>query len=96
MKTAVTNMGSTLQIEIQGHVTGVAEVLVLKDILDANADVSRIEFIINDAYVIPSMLIGILLKEVHSAKKKVMIRTTQERLKTLINELSLNTFIEVR
>lgn len=96
MKTVVTNMGSTLQIEIQGHVTGVAEVLVLKDILDANADVSRIEFIINDAYVIPSMLIGILLKEVHSAKKKVMIRTTQERLKTLINELSLNTFIEVR
>jgi len=96
MTTEIENVGNVLRITIHGHVTGVSEVIVLKEIMDNNTESSNIELIINDAYVIPSMLIGALLKKVHADKKKVSIQTSQKRLKTLISELSLNTFIEMR
>lgn len=96
MQTTHKLLGDLLSIKIDGHITGITEVTKLKDIFNSNASAKIIEMQVIDAYVIPSMLIGLFLKEVNVNNRKLRLICSQKELKTLINDLNLNSVIEVR
>ena len=94
MKTTLSMSGSTLTIKVEGHITGLAQVEEIKSLVSANSRYEFIELDIVDAYVIPSALIGYLIKLVNLDKKKVTLIAHQAELKELIQELNLDkTFI---
>jgi len=95
MKTSQKMMGSSLSITVDGHITGKSEVMKIKDIVDHNSEATVIELIVNDAYVIPSMLIGVLVREIQVNHKRVRLLCSQDELKTLIKDLNLDSIIEV-
>lgn len=95
MKTNQNLINNNLSIIIEGHITGRLEVMQIKDIFDNNQNAKMIELVINDAYVIPSILIGILVREIEVNNRKVRLVCSQEELKTLIKDLNLDSMIEI-
>jgi len=92
-----TRLGATnLTIMIEGHITGMNEVMQIKDIISSNIQVDTFELVINDAYVIPSALIGFLAKLVNVDGKKIVISDAKDELKDLLNDLDLNQIFHVR
>lgn len=90
-------IGNMLCVKINGHITGISEVSRLKDIISMNADnVKIIELEIRDAYVIPSMLIGLLMKEAKKDQKQIRLLCVQKELKQLLSDLNLDTVFEVK
>lgn len=87
--------GNILVITIEGHITGISEVTNIKSVIQSNADFKIIELIIKDAYVIPSMLIGLLIKEVNQNKKTVKLKCLQKELKQLLSDLNLDSVLQV-
>jgi hypothetical protein len=60
-----------------------------------NVDANEVEFIIGDAFVIPSALIGLLLKLVQANHKTVTIKAKDE-LMELLKELNLQTVFNLK
>jgi len=87
--------GNILFIKINGHITGIYEVSKIKAVIAENSDLKIIELDIKDAYVIPSMLIGFLIKEVNLENKKIRLKCSQKELKQLIVDLNLHTVFEI-
>ena len=96
MQTNSTFHNSTLHLIIDGHVSGISEVMTITNIFSEYSQARVIELEFNDAFVIPSALIGHLLKLVNVDQKKVMIKAKRHELKDLINDLNLNTAFDVR
>ncbi len=96
MKTRAEYSGGTLSIIIDDHITGIIEVVQIKDIFKSYPEARIVELDIRDAYVIPSMLIGYLLKEINVDKKRIIIKCAKKELKNLITDLNLHTIIDVR
>ena len=96
MKTTSNFNGTTLNITIEGHVTGATEVMEIKNIVSAHLHATSVELNIKDAFVIPSALIGYLVKLVNGEKKRVAIQAKHEGLKNLLRDLNLHTLFEVR
>ena len=91
-----TDKGSLLSITIDGHITGIAEVAQIKDLISSHKQISTVELILNDAFVIPSALIGYLLKLINADEVKVIIKAHRKELKELFSDLNLTSTIEVR
>ena len=96
LKTIINSNNSTLVITIEGHITGVTEVMEIKNILMANPHVNVVELVIKDALVIPSALIGTLSKLANKDKKKVTIAAAKDELKSLFNDLNLDQIFLIR
>ena len=93
MKIDTKTLGATLAITIEGQITGISEVQEIKNVIEYYTDTVSIELVLKDAYVIPSSLIGYLVKLVNVNQKKVIINA-QDELKELLRDLSLEkTFI---
>jgi len=95
MKIHLLSNSTVATLTVEGHITGVTEVLEIKTAL-ANLNIEILEIIVRDAYVIPSALIGYLVKLVQKDGIKVVFRAEQDSLKTLISDLNLNAVFEVR
>lgn len=95
MKTHLQSNGTVATLRIEGHITGVAEVLEIKTKL-STVDFEILEITVKDAFVIPSALIGYLVKIVQKDGVKVMFNAQQDSLKTLISDLNLDAVFEVR
>lgn len=87
---------TTVTLTIRGHITGIGEVAEIKNILAQNDAVSTVELKLIDAFVIPSMLIGFLLKEAQVKKKAIIFISPKDELKSLINELNLSSILTLR
>lgn len=96
MQTKDVVSGEKLSIEIGGHITGLGEFTQLKSIINSHSQAKVIELNIKDAFVIPSVLIGYLVKLIHVDKKTIIMKCAKEELKTLITDLNLNTVITLR
>ncbi len=96
MQIQSTLLGDYLTIIIDGHITGIKEFSEIKAIIDSHTQAKAVELKINDAHVIPSMLIGYLVKIIKMDKKKVTIKCSKKELKSLITDLNLHTIINVR
>ena len=95
--TTDTHLGTTsLTIIIEGHITGMNEVMQIKDIISSNMQADTFELIIKDAYVIPSALIGFLVKLINIDGKKIIISETKDELKNLFDDLDLNQIFLIR
>ena len=89
------DMGNQLILDIDGHITGISEVNELKIIFN-NSNATTIELNINDAFVVPSAFIGILVRLVQKDKKSIKINTKHQELQILFKELSLDSIIDIR
>lgn len=96
MQTKTTLHGGTLSIKIEGHITGSAEVSEIRNILSSNPTATIVELNILDAFVIPSALIGLLVRRVNVEHSRVIIQASSKELKNLLSDLSLDTIFEVR
>jgi hypothetical protein len=83
-------------LDISGYVTGMADVAEINSAIASDSAAGEINFIFHDAVVIPSALIGTLLKLVQKDGKKVVIEAKQNGLKDLLGRLKLTTLIDVR
>jgi len=95
MKTHLVSNGTVATLQVEGHITGVTEVLEIKTQL-SNVDFDILELTIEDAFVIPSAFIGYLVKIVQKDGKKILLHPKQPSLKTLITDLNLDAVFEVR
>jgi len=95
MQTNVTLHNTTLQILIDGHVSGISEVMELQNIMKQHTEVNFIELIFPDAFVIPSALIGYLLRVIKVDKKTVQIKAQRQELRDLINDLNLSSVLNI-
>ncbi|SFV75101.1 hypothetical protein MNB_SM-3-1190 [hydrothermal vent metagenome] len=86
----------SITLVIEGHITGINEVMQIKDIIASNAQVDSIEFIIKDAFVMPSALIGFLAKLANKDGKKIVISEAKDELKNLLKDLSLDQTFLIR
>jgi len=96
MELEVHNVGSSLIINVDGHITGMMEVGEIKNVMDSNQEISLIELDLNDAIVVPSALIGLLLKKSQEENKKVVLKTHHKEIQELFHELNLQNQIEVK
>ena len=96
MKTHSSFNGMALSIKIEGHITGMSEVMEIKNIVSQSQGTNAVELVIEDAFVIPSALIGYLVKLVNFDKKKVIIKAKQQELKNLIIDLNLDQIFDMR
>jgi len=96
MKTDTRLGAGNVTIMIEGHITGINEVMQIKDIISSNIHARTFELVIKDAYVMPSALIGFLAKLVNVDGKQIVISDANAELKTLINDLNLNQTFLVR
>ena len=88
--------GDNLSITIRNHITGISEVAQIKTLIDSHRNIRNIDLNIIDAYVIPSMLIGYLVKLIKKDKKSITINCSKKELKQLIKDLNLDTIITIR
>lgn len=88
--------GNKLSLIVKGHITGISEFNELKQVIDSSSQVSTVELSFRDAYVIPSILIGYLVKIINLDKKTVIIKCSQKELKSLLTDLNLHTVMNVR
>ena len=88
--------GMNLTLTLKGHITGITEVTEIKNIVTSHQDFQLLELIITDAFVIPSALIGYLVKVTNVDQKKITIQASQNELKTLLSELNLDKMFTVR
>ncbi len=93
MKIEHSQVGNKVIIKIYEHVTSIADVHNIKThIHDGTFD--EIEIVLYDAFVIPSALIGLLLKIVKGDKKIVNIKATNELIE-LLKELNLQNIFKL-
>jgi len=88
--------GMNLSLTLKGHITGMSEVMKIKSLVGANQGFTTLELIIEDAFVIPSALIGYLIKIINVDNKRVTIKASHNELKLLLSELKLDKVFEVR
>jgi len=88
--------GMNLSLTLEGHITGIVEVTEIKNVIASNQDFHILEIIITDAFVIPSALIGYLIKIINTDKKNVIIKAKQNELKILLTELNLDKIFTLR
>ena len=96
MRLAVHDRGTSLVIDVDGHITGIGEVNEIKSVIEMNQDVPLIELDLHDALVVPSALIGLLFKKAQKEGKKVVLKAQHEEIQELIQDLDLQHHIEVR
>ncbi len=96
MKIITKQSGTTLFCTIEGHITGISEAMQIKTEISSNENISVIELNIPDAYVIPSMLIGYLVKTVAKDKKSISIKCGTRELKQLIIDLNLQSVVTLK
>ena len=84
-----------LTLRISGHITGVQEVNEIKSIVEANKSADTIKLDILDAFVIPSALIGYLMKLVNVDEKIISIAAYQEELYQLLSDLQLEKIFQL-
>jgi len=88
--------GMNLSLTLEGHITGISEVAKIKSLVNANQGFTTLDLIIKDAFVIPSALIGYLIKIINADNKRVTIKASHNELKVLLSELKLDKVFEVR
>jgi hypothetical protein len=94
MQVKSSQSGNKFVLKISGHITTIGDVGEIKNHL-INIDANEVEFIIGDAFVIPSALIGLLLKLVQANHKTVTIKAKDE-LMELLKELNLQTVFNLK
>ena len=90
-----TLIGNKLSIDIDGHVTGIKEFTEIKSMIESYKEAQIIDLKFNDAHVIPSMIIGYLVKIIKKDNKRVDIKCSQKELKQLMIDLNLHTMMNV-
>ena len=96
MKSEMHLNSTNLSIIIEGHITGIDEVMQIKEIINSNAGVNTIELVIKDAFVIPSALLGFLVKLANRDGKSIIISEAKSELKNLLDDLDLNQTFLIR
>jgi len=77
-------------IIVVGNVRSNSEVLKIKSSFEDNVkDSKSIRLIFNDSYIIPSSLIGFLLKLIHENHVKLNVEVRQDELYNLLERLNL-------
>jgi len=85
--------GNRLILKIYEHITTINDVNeIKKHMLSESFD--ELELVISDAFVIPSALIGLLLRTVQADKKRVSIKAKDELLE-LLKELNLQSVFKL-
>ena len=96
MDVKVQDLGQKLLLKITGHITGAVEAGEIRSILKSHENSEAIEFHIKDALVIPSSLIGLLIKKSLVEGKKITVKVWNKELEDLFYELNLLDYIEVK
>ena len=78
-----------LVVKILDHITGVKEVNDIKSVIDSYDNIHSIELNIVDAFVMPSALIGYLVKLNGKDQKNIYIKANKD-LKKLLIDLNLD------
>ena len=81
-------------IIIEGLVRGNSEVAEIKSIV-SNTTSKNIVIVFQDSYVIPSSLIGYLLKSIHDDKIDLSVKVKQHELYELLDRLNLISALKV-
>ncbi len=81
-------------IIIEGLVRGNSEVAEIKTTI-SNLTSKSVSIIFQDSYVIPSSLIGYLLKSIHDDKIDLNIKVKQHELYELLDRLNLISALKV-
>jgi len=88
--------GSIVSLKIEGQITGIMEVQSIKSNIENNLEnANEVKLILKDAYVMPSSLIGYLVKLVRGDEKTVVIEAKTE-LKNLLSDLDLKHVFTIR
>ena len=85
--------GSKLVLRIYEHITTINDVNEIRSHM-MSSSFDELELVINDAFVMPSALIGLLLKEVQADKKRVYIQAKDELIE-LLKELNLQSVFKL-
>lgn len=99
MELATTIKDNVVEITATGIIVSIDDSSRVKDeIIKQNAanPGKDINLIIEDSYLIPSSLIGALLKMIHENKTPISITTKNEQLYYLIQRLKLTDLLNVR
>ena len=88
--------GMNLTLTLKGHITGISEVAKIKSLVETSQGFTALDLVIEDAFVIPSALIGYLMKVINVDKKRVIIQAKHHELRVLLTELKLDKVFEVR
>jgi len=96
MELSTQDRGNGLSITIAGHITGIAEVSQINRYLSKNSDYQFFELDIQDAFVIPSALIGQLVTLANAHNKQITIIPHHEGLKELLEDLNLHQVFNIR
>ena len=78
-----------LTVKILDHITGVREVNEIKQVIDSYSNIQNVELNIVDAFVMPSALIGYLVK-LNGKDQKTIYITANKDLKKLLVDLNLD------
>ena len=95
MKIDTSLHGSLLTLTIHGHITGTTEVEEIKAVLSAHKSLDKIELNLLDAFVMPSALIGHLVKLSQRDNKDISIKANNDTLVDLLNNLGLNQMFKI-
>jgi len=87
---------SSMTLTVEGHITGISEVMAIKNAISSHMHLETFELDIKDAFVIPSALIGFLVKIVNRDNKKVIINASKSELKDLLKDLGLEQTFLIR
>ncbi len=90
MQITHTKIGNLLTIDITEHITGIQEVSAIRTVIQENNGFDTIKLNIVDAFVIPSALIGYLMKLTNIDKKNISIIAHQKELNQLLIDLELD------
>ena len=96
MKVRTSTHSSLISLEIEGHVTGIVEVEEIKSIIASYNNITEIEFIFKDAFVIPSSLIGHLVKLAQRDNKRIIIKSSNADLVKLLTDLNLDQMFYIK
>ena len=90
MKISHKLVGRLLTLSINGYITGLQEVSTVKTLIKENSECDSIKLDIIDGFVIPSALIGYLMKLINVDNKSISIIAHQEELQELFVDLQLD------
>ncbi len=90
MKISHNLIGNLLTLSINEHITGLTEVDTIKILIKENSECQTLKIDIIDGFVIPSALIGYLMKLINVDNKSISIVAHQKELQELLIDLKLD------
>ena len=96
MKVTTDLRGSALYLNVKGHITGMNEVENIKSTITLYNNFNTVELLLEDAYVIPSSLLGYLVKLKVKENKSIVINTKEESLEELLISLELHKLFSIK